>query len=387
MNSYKDKKIAIFHHFLLSHCKGGGEKLMLQIMQKYNADFWCGSIDLKDWDYNTTPDSFTEYLKENPVKYLAQESSIKGWNYIKRQLSFIFSNKINELALYDIVIFSFGNIAFVPQRLKKLNPNIKIVGYIHTPPRIFTDQKENTLKKLNFLTKPLFNIFATFVLWNYKRALDKCDYLIANSLNIKERLIKYCDITVDKVIFPFAETEKFYNKPSQDFFLSHARLEPLKRIDLIVKTFEQLPNERLIITSGGPLKDWIVNYIKDNNITNIQFKGRVDDKERDELMATCRAGIYVPIDEDAGITQLEFMACGKPVIGVNDGGLKESIIDGKTGFLMSKDPTVEEFKKTIEKVLIQDLEKMKNDCINQSKNFDKNTFFNEFDEVLKKYVD
>jgi glycosyltransferase involved in cell wall biosynthesis len=379
-------KIAVFHHFLLSHCKGGGEKLMLDVSEYFNTSFWAGSVDVDAWDSEKTQDSFTNALGQREFNYLHEESHIFGWKYIKRQLAFILSPKIKELAKNDIVIFSFGNIAFVPQRVKKINPNCKTIAYIHTPPRIFTDQYQSVLSNIAWYKKPLFKIFTRLVLFNFNRSVKACDHVITNSENIKNRLLKYCKIRADSVIFPLVDTDKFYNKDSKDFYLSHARLEPLKRIDLIVKAFEKMPDKNLIITSGGPLSSWVQEYIKSNNITNIDFQGRVSDEVRDELMATCKAGIYIPIDEDAGITQLEFMACGKPVIGVKDGGLIESIIDGKTGILMSKDPTVQELINTINQTTDVSLQAMKEDCITQAKLFDKKVFFNKFDNVINEIL-
>jgi glycosyltransferase involved in cell wall biosynthesis len=59
-----------------------------------------------------------------------------------------------------------------------------------------------------------------------------------------------------------------------------------------------------------------------------------DDSRLRELIRGAKATIYVPVDEDFGMSPVESMACGTPVIGVNDGGLKESIIDGVTGILI-----------------------------------------------------
>jgi glycosyltransferase involved in cell wall biosynthesis len=375
-------KIAIFHHFLLSHCKGGGENLMLQTRDHFDCPFWTGAVDLDAWDNVNTKDSFTELLNKNEWHYLLEESHVFGWKYIKRQLAFLFSPKVKELAKNDIVIFSFGNIAFVPHRVKKYNPNIKTIAYIHTPPRVYTDQNESVLSNMSWYKRPLFKIFTKLVLWNFNNAVNSCDHIIANSENISGRLKKYCDITTDSVIFPLVDTANFKNLPSQDFYLSHARLEPLKRIDLIVKAFQKMPDKKLIITSGGPMKKWVEDYISDNDIKNIEFKGRVTDEIRDNLMSTCMAGIYIPVDEDAGITQLEFMACGKPIIGVNDGGLIESIIDGKTGILMSKEPTVEELIDVINSTPKAQLEAMKEDCLTQALKFDKSVYFGKFDEVV-----
>jgi glycosyltransferase involved in cell wall biosynthesis len=385
----KNLKIAIFHHFLLSHCKGGGEKLMLQMRDHLNTistkpvDVWVGSVDKDAWDYKCVQDTFTESLSKGPFIYLAEESHTFGWKYIKRQLEFKFSSKIKELAKNDIVLFSFGNIAFVPQRVKKYNPNCKTIAYVNTPPRIFTDQFDVTIAKMAWYKKPLFRLFTKIVLFNFNNAVKACDHVITNSENIKKRVQKYCDITADSVIFPLVDVKAFYSLPSEDFYHSHARLEPMKRLDMIVKAFEKMPDKKLVITSGGPMQKWITDYISEKDIKNIDFKGRVSDEERDKIMATCLAGIYIPIDEDAGITQLEFMACGKPVIGVKDGGLIESVIDGKTGILMSKNPTVEELINTIETIEKEKLIAMDKDCKIQAAKFDKSIFFDKFDQVIK----
>jgi glycosyltransferase involved in cell wall biosynthesis len=380
---FSKDRIAIFHHFLLSHCKGGGEKLMLQLKDHLDCHFYCGSIDQEAWDPLMCQDSFTASLNNTTWGFLLRESHFFGWKYIKRQLAFIFSPKVKKIAKdHDLVILSFGNIAFVPQRLKKYNPNIKLIAYVHTPPRVYTDQYQKTYNNLSWYKKPLFAVFTKFVLFNFKNSLKACDHIITNSENIKDRLQKYCGITADSVIFPLVNTEEFYNLPSQPFFLSHARLEPLKRIDIIVKAFEAMPEQKLVITSGGPMATWVTEYIAEKQIKNIEFLGRVSDQKRGQLMATCKAGIYIPIDEDAGITQLEFAACSKPVIGVKDGGLLESIVDGKTGFLMSKEPTLEELIQTVTNVSTMDTEALKVDCLNQAKLFDKSVFFTKFETVI-----
>lgn len=61
------------------------------------------------------------------------------------------------------------------------------------------------------------------------------------------------------------------------------------------------------------------------------------DEELRNLIRGAKATIYVPVDEDFGMSPVESMACGTPVIGVNDGGLKESIVDGQTGILINPD--------------------------------------------------
>lgn len=123
-------KVAIFHHFLKGDCKGGGEKLILQMREYYEADLWVGGVDLAVWGKQNIlkdPD-FVGKVWDSRFKffYLHEESQIPIWRHIKRQIFFAFSPKIKELANYDLVIFSFGNIAFVPQRLAKMKKQQKL---------------------------------------------------------------------------------------------------------------------------------------------------------------------------------------------------------------------------------------------------------------------
>lgn len=119
----QNKKIAIFHHFFKDNCKGGGEKLILQIREYYGADLWVGGISWEAWgpEQAQKDKDFAGKVWDPRWKfvYLHKESKIPIWKHIKRQLFFLFSPKIKELLEYDIVIFSYGNISFVPERLKK----------------------------------------------------------------------------------------------------------------------------------------------------------------------------------------------------------------------------------------------------------------------------
>lgn len=382
------KKIAIFHHFLLGHCKGGGEKLVLQLKDELNADLWIGSMDNNGWgEDKKDDDDFNKQLwnGNGNVFYLHKESNIPIWKYVKRQLFFLFSPKIRELALnYDYIIYSFGNIAFVPLVTKFYNKKIKSMAYIHTPPRAFADQFEEKTKNLNFIFKALAILFKKSIIFNLQLALKNINYIVTNSVNIKNRTEKYVNINADEVIWPPTETERLKFIEFGDYFHSHGRLEDNKRIKLIVNAFEKMPNKKLVITSSGPLKSWVENEIKTKNLTNIVYKGRVSDDERDKIMGKCLCGIYIPVDEDAGITQYEFMACGKPVIGVKEGGLLESIDDGVTGFLINANPSEQQLISCVNSVTLEKVKLMKEDCIQNASKTSLKNFILKINNVLNK---
>lgn len=91
------------------------------------------------------------------------------------------------------------------------------------------------------------------------------------------------------------------------------------------------------------------------------------DEELRELIRGAIATIYVPIDEDFGMSPVESMACGTPVIGVNDGGLKESIIDGKTGILINPRCVPEDIQEAVQKITT--MKDLSTACIERASDF------------------
>jgi glycosyltransferase involved in cell wall biosynthesis len=275
-----------------------------------------------------------------------------------------------------VVIFS-GNIALAQGRIK----HAKKILYCHTTPRPFTDQLESLLESKPKLIQPFIKLFAKIVVWQYRQDCLKMDLIISNSKNIQNRLKTYIGLD-SKVIYPACDTNRFQWTGQQDYFVSYARLEEIKRIKLIVNTFADLPNEKLVICSAGPLKDWIENEIKQRNLNNITFEGLVSDERLAELVGNCKAGIYIPVNEDAGITQIEIMAAGKPVIGVNEGALPDTVLDQITGIIIPENPTQQDLTNAIQELTLEKALTMKEACITQAKKYDQSVFFNKMDEEI-----
>ncbi|MEM1312205.1 MAG: glycosyltransferase [Patescibacteria group bacterium] len=377
----KKSKVAIFHAFLKSDCKGGGERLVFDVRNYYDADLFVGGISLDTWGkHNADKDSFVKevWKPSANLTYLHHDSKLPVWKKIKRQLFFLFSPKVNQLNSYDVVIFS-GNIAFIMGRIT--NPKVKKVMYCHTPPRPFTDQLEARLKAHKPIFRPIMKWFANWVVAQYRSDCQKVDLVITNSQNTKNRLQKYVGID-STVIFPAINTQKFKYISQGDYYVSYTRLEPLKRTQLIFEAFAQMPDKKLAIASSGPLAAWIKEQIKVRNLKNITYVGMVTDEELASLVGNCIAGIMIPVNEDAGITQCEIMSAGKPVIGVNEGGLKETVIDGKTGVLIPENPSIDDLKQAVKEMTPKVALSMKEDCIQQAMRFDSKVFFEKMNREL-----
>jgi glycosyltransferase involved in cell wall biosynthesis len=119
------------------------------------------------------------------------------------------------------------------------------------------------------------------------------------------------------VIYPPVAIETFYWKPEQDFFLMASELVAYKRLDYVVRLFSR-NGRRLKVVGDGP------EFRKLQRLagSSIEFCGRVSDAELRELFATCRA-LIVPGEEDFGMSMVEALASGKPVVALGRGGALE----------------------------------------------------------------
>lgn len=211
--------------------------------------------------------------------------------------------------------------------------------------------------------------------------MKQFDLVITNSGNTHKRLLDYTGVD-SVIIYPPINTEKFKFISRQDYFLSYARLDDNKRIPLIIDAFSKMPDKKLVICSTGPLHNWVEEEIKNRNITNITFEGLVTNERLFELVGNCYAGIYIPVNEDFGMTQLEMMSAGKPVIGVKEGGLLETIIDEETGSMINENPAVSDLITAVECLSADKAASMKEKCIQHAKLFDSKIFFDKIEHEL-----
>jgi len=198
---------------------------------------------------------------------------------------------------------------------------------------------------------------------------------MANSRNVQNRLQKFVNIK-STVVYPPIDTYKFNFKKQfsqsklagqEDYYLSFARLVDLKRVKDIVRAFQQMPNKKLVVASGGPEFDKIKEMSQDYK--NIEILGFVSDELLAKLVGNCIANIYIPLNEDFGMTPLEAAAVGKPTIGVNSGGLKETIIHEQTGYLILEKYELGDIINAVEWLDTGRAIQMRESCIQQAEKF------------------
>ena len=224
---------------------------------------------------------------------------------------------------FDLVLSSTS--AFAKGVLTR--PETLHISYCHTPTRyLWTDTHEYIADlRYNVLIKSVLpRLIHKLRIWD-KMSTDRVDYFIANSDTVRQRIQKYYRRDSD-IIYPPVDTDRFF--PSDiigNYFAAGGRLVPYKRFDLLVQVFNRLRWPLKIFGTGPELMN-----LKKIALPNIEFLGRITEAEKAKLLSEAKAFIH-PQVEDLGLTPIESMACGRPVIAYGVGGAAETVIPGVSG--------------------------------------------------------
>ncbi len=204
--------------------------------------------------------------------------------------------------------------------------------YCHTPPRFAYDLEQWYLQQAQPWQRPLLSMLGKHVRKRYAAALERMDAIATNSLNVQRRLDRHLGIEHSKVIYPPVDGRLWNWQGQEAYYLSSARLEPYKRVAWAIEAFRSMPDKKLLITSGGSQEEALRRRAED--CPNIRFTGWVSSQQLQEYVGNCIATLYLAKDEDFGLSPVESMAAGKPVIGVREGGLLETVEHAQTGLLL-----------------------------------------------------
>lgn len=232
-----------------------------------------------------------------------------------------------DLRGYDVVLSSSASFA----KGVITDPRTLHVCYLHSPTRYLWN---DTISYVNELPYPkILRSVAPFYLnrirqWD-RLASDRVDDYVVNSRLVRQRLWKYYH-RQGTIIHPPVNIEKFkVSAKTGSFYLAGGRLVPYKRFDLAIEAFNHLKLPLKIYGDGSAMKQ-----LQAMAHPNIEFVGRVTDDQLQQLYADSIAFIN-PQEEDFGITVVEAMATGKPVIAYGAGGALETVKPGVTGTLFA----------------------------------------------------
>ncbi len=289
----------------------------------------------------------------------------------------IFKNM--DFSKYDVVIVSATG-AYTPNLIKK--GKAVHICYCHTPPRYLYGYPTARNWKNNVVFRVLGEVANHFLRMTDFESAQNVDYFIANSKEVAARIEKFYrrDSTV---IYPPVDIPILKSKilNPKSYFLTGGRLARPKRIDLAVKACTKL---KLPLKVFGKEFAGYGEELRKMAGPTVEFLGEISDEEKFRVMAGAKAFIFPAEFEDFGITPVEAMAVGTPVIALRSGGVRESVVEGKTGVFFDE-PTVESlssairhFDKSIHRSITSEA------CIAQAKKFSKERFKKEIIKFIYK---
>ena len=359
-------KIAIVHDWLVTNA--GAEKVLKAIVELYpNADIFS-LVDFLDDEQRDD----VIYGKSVTTSFIQKLPFAQ--NHFRNYLP-LFPKAIErfDLSGYDLIISSSWAVAKGVKRSK----NQIHICYSHTPIRYAWDLYDEYTENLSGIKKIL-------VVWTLKylrrwdiATLDRVDYFIANSTFVAKRIEKTYRRDA-LVIHPPVDTQQFtLHEDKEDFYLCASRLVSYKKTKLIVQAFNTMPDKKLVVIGKGEEYQEIKAIAKQN----IKVLGYQNDTILKEHMQRAKGFIYMAL-EDFGIIPVEAMACGTPIIGYGKGGLRDSVVEGKSGIFFDEQ-SVESLKEAVER--FEDLVFEHKKISSHAQKFSKRRFQEIFSQNIKKY--
>lgn len=358
-------RAAILHDHL--SFVGGGERTVMTLASALDADVYVTDLDPELPGRMGFPNvRMEEIAKVLKTPILRQNRQAKAFAEV-------------ELPGYDVYVFS-GNWAVFAS--KRHTPNL---WYCHTPMRVFYDLRERFLGDLSVPKRLAAKRWMAKMRPKYENAVRTSQSIVANSRNVAGRVRKYLHREAD-VVYPPVATSRLHFKRVGDFWLSVNRLSHEKRLSLQVETFRRLPDERLLVAGGPQVGVDADRFVRSlNPPKNVEFLGEIEESKLVEFYATCRGFVATSMDEDFGMTPVEAMASGKAVLATDEGGYRESVVQDETGWLLPAEASA--FSKKIDSLTDEQLEGMKDKCVERAKYFDEGMFIWRMKDHISRVID
>ena len=372
-------KIALFHNLP----SGGAKRHTFEQVRELNrrghqiTEF---APDTADQNYC----SFSPYMVSQRIYPLNQRTTeirripfltpyINTWRGLSLlravdRLNWQIANEIN-VADFEIVLVKDCQFIGNPYVLKYLNtPALYQCHHVQREWR--PNDKESRELKIstinsikNIYYAPAKKIYNQRVRLDDVKNIQYATRIITNSKFSVAAIDKYYRVH-SQFIYPGISTDCF--KPldieKQNFVLCVGSINYEKGHRFLIKAIGQLPEfnrPALFIAANTrePMEEEIIRTLAVQNNVKLIIEKIFDDLKLTQVYNQALAFIYAPIQEALGMAPLEAMACGTPVVAVAEGGVKETILDGRNGWLVRRD--AKEFAERIQILLADKKLRMK----------------------------
>ncbi len=349
-------KIAIYHNLP----SGGAKRLLFEFTKRLHAHhevhiYTTSSAnhdfcDLRPYvtAHHIYPFAPGRLLKSPYGRFnqLIRLSDLKKLNHLEKQIAEAIRSEG-----FDAVLVQPCQIQNAPSLLRHLS-DLPTVFYCHEPLRVLYeskpprpyDQEDDFIRRVLDKLDPLKALFYWNLKYNDRKNISAAKAILVNSIFNRGAVKKIYNVE-PVVCYPGVDTNFF--APNQDgeenFILSVGSLTPLKGFDLIIRSLALLPEQhrpvfKIASNFVNPPEQAYIQSLAEQFGVKTEFQSGISDTALVTLYNRARFTIYTPIREPFGLVPIESMACGTPVIGVNEGGLMETILHGETGFLVNRNP-------------------------------------------------
>lgn len=305
-------KIAIVQDELVR--KGGAEQVVLS----FHAAF--PNAPIYTLCYN--PDHTYSEFKNCEIKTSWFNKFVKNADNLKRFFFPFGVMAMKQLNVkgYDVVLQSTTHCA----KYVNIDDNALVITYCHTPFRLaWHPDSYGEIVSSGKLKRSLYNVVINILKKIDKDSANRTDWFITNAKEVVPRIqAAYQPSKPVAIINPPVKCANFYVSNTQkDYYLIVSRFESYKKVDLVIKAFNQMPDKTLIVVGKGSMEKELKALAHENTT----FKQGLNASELSKAYADCKALIF-PQHEDYGITPLEANASGRPVIAYGKGGVNDTMI-------------------------------------------------------------
>ena len=328
----QDLKVALVHDWLVGNA--GGERVLLDMHR-----LWPDApIYTLVYDEERAP----AWTRECDVR-TTQLQRIPGAKSHHKMLLSLMPRAWEELDLtsYDLVVSSCMSCC----KGVITRPDAIHVCYCHSPIRYVWDLYHDYARHTDPVRRAAMRrIIPRVRQWDFVAA-QRVDYFVANSAYIAKRIKKFYRREA-KVIHPASPVSAAEPREPDDYYLVVSRFVSYKRVDLAIRACNALGRKLKVVGSGGEMEE----QLREIAGPTIEFMGYVTDEQMADLYAGARAFLF-PGVEDFGLTPVEAMSAGVPVLALGQGGALETVQDGRTGrFFYEQTPEamaacIEEFER------------------------------------------
>ncbi|MFZ1250244.1 MAG: glycosyltransferase [Candidatus Microsaccharimonas sp.] len=318
-------KIAIVHDWLTN--MGGAEPLVLEIHKLFpKAPIYTSVYDAERMTAFKNIDVRTTTLQTKLPKKLRFKHIL--WPTLRAK-----AFRELDLSEFDIIISSSSAEA---KSVRKTSKNQVHIAYIHTPPRYYWSHYEEFKREFTFgvftpLIRPVIPYFVKKMRQLDLESTKNIDVFIANSTVTQQRIKEYYN-KPSTIVYPPVDVDRFTPPPKgeRSGYVIWGRHVPYKRFDLAIEAANKLGFE-LTIAGTGPDTE----RLKSMAGPTVGFVGRISDENLVKLAQSAK-GFLFPNEEDFGISAVEALAAGTPVIAYKKGGALDIVQDGETGIFFEQ---------------------------------------------------